>query len=378
MRDSSGALDWKGESPPPPLITDTVLQWHERGGIFEWWLPARTGASSYPYATRCPHEDHPTPTRCLSIRLACGQDAEGRDIIFKLVDCGTMEYQIYKHLSNCDTLYAGDSPVCVLPPTAIIESPYQFAFVAMPMWGARLSIQNFDRIRQVLAFIRSTLTGLSFLHEQRIAHRDIHETNILVNWYCGDDHHESCARRLSEHTRSRAAAYALFDFDLSLQLPQGTDLRRCHRPALEAFTGKRTYHPADVYQGESHYNPFAFDVACLGNLYLYHFAEAIPTVPLLAPLFAKMSTHVIDDRFDAREALDFFSQIEAGLPLEVLDEGVVLQPDFDPLDDPNLCWSRLTHEFHAAWQIYRPPPLSWITHLLRWIASTHTGCRVPL
>ncbi|KAI0363340.1 hypothetical protein BV20DRAFT_151178 [Pilatotrama ljubarskyi] len=284
-----------------------------------------------------------------------------------------MEYQIYKHLSSCEQLYAGDAPGCVLPPTAIIESPYQFAFVAMPMWGARLSIRKFDSIRQVFNFIRSTLTGLALLHRHRIAHRDIHETNILVNWYCGDAPHQSCAQRLSKHNRSPAAAYALFDFDMSLQLPLETNLEHCRRPALEAFTGKETYHPADVYQGETHYNPFAFDVACLGNLYLYHFAEAIPSVPLLVPLFAKMTTHIIDDRYSAQEALTFFSEIEAASSPEILDCVVLLKPDFDPLDDPDLYWSRLDPEHQASWQSHKPPQRSWITRLLRWLTSTETG-----
>ncbi|KAI0355662.1 hypothetical protein OH77DRAFT_1495961 [Trametes cingulata] len=309
------------------------------------------------------------------MRFASGQDAEGRDIIFKLVDLESMEYQIYKHLSECAALYVGGSPACVLPPTAIVHSPYQFAFVAMPMWGTRFPIHNFDSIRQIFTFIRCTLTGLSFLHENKIAHRDIHDTNIAVNWYCGHGHHETCAQRLSEHSRSPLAAYALFDFDLSLQLPLETDVKRCRRPALEAFIGKRSYHPADVYQGESHYNPFAFDVACLGNLYLYHFAEAIPIVPLLAPLFARMTTHVINERFSAREALHFYSQIEAGLSPVVLDEGVVLQPCFDALDEPDLYWSSLPHDFQAKWRPYEPPPLSRTTRILRWIASTHTGYR---
>ena len=93
----------------------------------------------------------------------------------------------------------------------------------------------------------------------------------MINWYCRDGKLDSCSQRLREHYSSSSASYALFDYDLALQLPSTASLKDCRRPALEAFLGKSEYHPRDIHQGEGHYNPFAFDVACLGNLFLYHF-----------------------------------------------------------------------------------------------------------
>ncbi|KAI0661354.1 hypothetical protein C8Q70DRAFT_710054 [Cubamyces menziesii] len=287
-----------------------------------------------------------------------------------------MEDQIYRYLARCPALYDASTFPCVLPPTAIVASPYKFAFVAMPRWG-RYRIRDFSSIREIVTFMRCTLTGLSFLHDHRIAHRDIHESNIMINWYCGNGQDEDdCAERRRAHYRSPSALYALLDFDFSLQLPLETSLRDCRRPASQAFDGKDDYHPADVHQGERHYNPFAFDVACLGNLFLYHFANAIPVVPLLAVLLSKMTTHVIDDRFTAAEALAFFRGIEAALPPGVLDSAITLKPEYGPLDDPGLYWSRLPPSDQIKWQSHRPPPSSWTARVLRRLNATRIGWKI--
>lgn len=105
--------------------------------------------------------------------------------------------------------------------------------------------------------------------------QDIDLSNIAMNWYCSRFETDMCAERRREHSHSSAVAYALFDFDMSIQLPTDTSLKSCRRPADEAFTGKKLYHAPDVYEGERHYNPFAFDVACLARLYLAHFKVSV-------------------------------------------------------------------------------------------------------
>ncbi|KAH9895166.1 hypothetical protein C8Q73DRAFT_644721 [Cubamyces lactineus] len=308
--------------------------------------------------------------------FGCARNALQQDLFVKMIDKGTPEDQIYRYLAGCKELYDSRTFQCVLPPIAIIGSPYKFAFAAMPMWGAEYRITDFDTLRAILIFIRCTLIGLAFLHDHRIAHRDIHESNILLNWYCRDVQKASCTKCLRAHYQSSSALYALFDFDLSLHLPPSTSLKDCLRPASEAFIGRSDYHPTDIYQGEPYYNPFAFDVACLGNLFSFYFAEAIPSSPFLAALFSRMTTHVIDDRFTAAEALAFVHEIEGALPPDVLDSAVNLKPDCDVLDHPERYWSRLHPDDQIKWQSHRPPPLSWTTRIMRWISTTELGCRI--
>ena len=76
--------------------------------------------------------------RCFDLGLrqahfGCARDRLHQDNIIKLIDKGTMEEQIYQYLADCEALYDGDAFPCVLPPTAVIASPYKFTFIATPM-----------------------------------------------------------------------------------------------------------------------------------------------------------------------------------------------------------------------------------------------------
>lgn len=89
-------------------------------------------------------------------------------------------------------------------------------------------------------------------------------------------------------------------------------------------------------------------------------------VPQLAPLLAKMSTHVVESRFTAAEALDFFNKHLGQLPEHLQASPVVLEPSFEVLRDPELYWSILSPDNLCIWQEYRVPPRSWIQRLLTW------------
>ncbi|KAJ8454678.1 hypothetical protein ONZ51_g12893 [Trametes cubensis] len=345
----------------PKLPTETVIEMRSWGMVTNWMIPFwndyQSSLATFGIQFCDLHDSHcdaqPAPYE-LAPYFGCARNASQQDLFVKMIDKGTPEDQIYRYLAGCKELY--DS--CTFK------------------WGAGYRITDFNTLRAILTFIRCTLTGLTFLHDHRIAHRDIHETNILLNWYCRDIQKASCTERLRAHYQSSSALYALFDFDLSLHLPPTTSLKDCLRPASEAFIGRSDYHPTDIYQGEPYYNPFAFDVACLGNLFSYYFAEAIPANPFLAALFSRMTTHIIDDRFTAAEALAFVREIEGELPPDVLDSAVTLRPDCDVLDHPERYWSRLHPDDQIKWQAHRPPPLTWTTRVLRRISTTELGCRV--
>ena len=60
--------------------------------------------------------------------------------------------------------------------------------------------------------------------------------------------------------------------DSSLELPEDVSLHACCHPEEEAWVGAMLYKPDDVALGEPTYNPFAFDVGMLGNLFRVHFS----------------------------------------------------------------------------------------------------------
>ena len=107
--------------------------------------------------------------------------------------------------------------------------------------------------------------------------QDIHEGNIAVNGYCPDleSYVEDARRLVQEHMDSSRLLFSLFDFDKAIKLPPETSLRDCRRPAWEASYGIHDYHPDDILMAERHYNPFSFDVACLGMLFATYFTASV-------------------------------------------------------------------------------------------------------
>ena len=56
----------------------------------------------------------------------------------------------------------------------------------------------------------------------------------------------------------------LFDFDFSLMFPRTTIQRETRLPAGYSFEITSNLYPPDTMQGELDYNPFIFEMGCLG------------------------------------------------------------------------------------------------------------------
>ncbi|KAI0079122.1 hypothetical protein K474DRAFT_1683352 [Panus rudis PR-1116 ss-1] len=304
------------------------------------------------------------------------RDSQNRDVVIKVIERNSMEYQIYQYLYQHKDVFRPETFPCVLPPVAIMDSPYNFSFVATPQWIAYVRQDSLECVRDMLVYIRSLLTGLEFLHRHRIVHRDISESNIAMNFY---SHYGRLISEfnssLREQRRASKIVYALFDYNISIKFPEETPLGDCWLDATLAYDGFPPYHPSDIFRGQYRYNPFAFDVGCLGNLFMVNFLEAIPLVPLLAPLFSKMTTHVIEDRFTASEALSFFTEIWDQLSDDVLDTSIKLEEFPDARLNPSMCWSKLGPEFCSRWKSHRTPPIPWYYHVIDLIASFSLGWR---
>lgn len=80
--------------------------------------------------------------------------------------------------------------------------------------------------------------------------------------------------------------YALMDYDISILHDDAIDTANYFRPVEEAWYGTMMYHPFDYSQGEWRYNPFAFDVACLGGMIMAEYA-----VRMLPPRCPSHLTH---------------------------------------------------------------------------------------
>ena len=89
---------------------------------------------------------------------------------------------------------------------------------------------------------------------------------MLVSHFCAGlyDHNNPLRVALRQESRVR---YALFDFDISIMFePDSTPAEYRLR---SVFSWEGGYHqPYDTSQGELDYDPFAFDVACMGRFFL--------------------------------------------------------------------------------------------------------------
>ncbi len=70
--------------------------------------------------------------------------------------------------------------------------------------------------------------------------------------------------------------YALFDFDLAWVLPASTPRASCRLPRKGGFFASLNA-PPDLDQGEYDYDPFAFDVGCLGIMFHDFFRVSGPS-----------------------------------------------------------------------------------------------------
>ena len=64
--------------------------------------------------------------------------------------------------------------------------------------------------------------------------------------------------------------YAFADFDISIMFPITATREECRLPSKPSLGGGYDQ-PNDTSQGELNYDPFAYDVGCLGVLFCHEF-----------------------------------------------------------------------------------------------------------
>ena len=207
----------------------------------------------------------------------------------------------------------------------------------------------------------------------------------MVNFYCTGCYGDRAQDLLCEHWRRSDVAYSFIDYNLSLKCSREVSLRHCRVPV--DVSSVSMFIPSDLYLAPPFYNPFAYDVACLGNLFRYTFSvcsahfvclvvtettiqELVPRFPLLAPLFDKMTTSVVSQRFTAEDALSFFEYAVSQLSDEERHSTFTLDQNSMMLGQTGTYWTLLPASFHARWKGYKSPPLHWgmrvLHHVTEW------------
>ncbi|KAL1713756.1 hypothetical protein EV715DRAFT_267062 [Schizophyllum commune] len=162
----------------------------------------------------------------------------------------------------------------------------KYQLMVLPLLRSYAS-PRFDTIGEAIECFRQIIQGLCFLHENRIAHRDIHRLNIMMDaspLYTIPYHPiEQTKRRdvkglaAASYTRTqRPVKYYIIDFGLSVRY----DTLDPPPVEIPVLGGDKTVpefkgdDPSKRYGGLSKlYNPFPTDVYCLGNWIREDFLE---------------------------------------------------------------------------------------------------------
>ena len=77
---------------------------------------------------------------------------------------------------------------------------------------------------------------------------------------------------LAEHRRGPNALHCLVDYDRSLKFPPDTPIGACRLLADEPLVSATPFQRLDLNLAEHDYDPFAFDVGCLGSMFQFYYA----------------------------------------------------------------------------------------------------------
>ncbi|KAF6753169.1 hypothetical protein DFP72DRAFT_761132, partial [Ephemerocybe angulata] len=194
------------------------------------------------------------------MRVWPARDSLGHEVMIRLVTKAgdpPDEWLIYKKLQEV----FDDPRNHTLP--AVAEAFYECcAFVVTPRWDTNAIGRTeifYDNLAQILDMTEAFLEGLEFLHENRIAHCNIREENMVMNALT--DMYQGY-----HHLRDRAEVqYAFIDFGSAIIFPEDTDLSQALIP--------RPVHASILDEGttkQEMYNPFIEDVRLLMRVLQNH------------------------------------------------------------------------------------------------------------
>ncbi|GJJ07972.1 hypothetical protein Clacol_002179 [Clathrus columnatus] len=270
-------------------------------------------------------------------KILFAQDSQNRHVAIKKLNKPD-EIRIYRFLYEKRELLPG---TCILPVLEILENEELF-FAVTPRWGEDTCYPNSGTIRNVLDYLNCIL-------------KDLKEDNTLVNHFGA----YRCTNMDSMRSELRDAGrltYALFDFDLLLMLPSND----CRLPSGRSFEVLLIILPYDVAQGELDYDPYKFEMCCLGIVLCQMFQNCIPFAHFLAPFLDLLITHRLESRFTSQEALRFFEEMRSKLtPEQVSVEAPADtargQPHWEP--DKYNRWENLPEDYAelcGATELLRP------------------------
>ncbi|TFK85937.1 kinase-like protein [Polyporus arcularius HHB13444] len=223
----------------------------------------------------------------------------------------TDELRIAQYLTS-----VRDSRNHCVPVLDVLDDPFdpEFSLLVMP-YLRQCNDPPLTNVGEVIDLIDQMLEGLTFLHEHRIAHRDIAVQNIMMDARplypegyhpVRQDYTPDGMYRISPLSRTdRRVRYYYIDFGLSVLFPPGAD------PLVVGDVGRDTEVPelSDTVP----YNPFKVDIFALANLFHKELYEKYNSMEFMEKLLVPMRQAQPQARPTADEALALWKQIKAAL-----------------------------------------------------------------
>ncbi|GBE78924.1 predicted protein [Sparassis crispa] len=236
--------------------------------------------------------------------------ADGELVSLKSVEKDGSEVTIARFLSRPE-LRLDPTNHCV-PMVDILPDPIDSkAAILIMLYLRPFNDPGFGAIGEVVEFMRQTLEGLCFLHDQGVAHRDCAAANIMMDARSlyPHGHHpiriaasQDGIHMLAPLSRSDCSVrYYFIDFGISSLIKKGES------PYVLGRQGRDKELPE--LSSEITYDAFKVDIFTLGNLYKKEFLQAYLDLEFLEPLVQKMTAHSPDQRPTAAVAFAVFESI---------------------------------------------------------------------
>ncbi|KAK7676331.1 hypothetical protein QCA50_020714 [Cerrena zonata] len=291
------------------------------------------------------------PLECYGLPSAATSNLR-RDVMIKFFPTESNERTISQYLK--EERQRVDPLNRTIPVLDVFTLDARLSFSVMPRWGpaAFVRYNGFDTVCTALQYADCLLKALAFLHKNMIIHRDPRPANVLVNFYDNHERHPDTCRAFFATGRAR---FALCDFGLSHIFPPDTPPELRLRPAEESEWGTYEYHLADLESGDSMYDPFAYDVGCLGGLLCEMIGYLTPLVPPLAPFLDRMIGPDIPSRISASEAVRDFNYLIEQMDASSMQMRAIPPPkwSFDYVWQGHDRWAGLPESFIR--EVDKPP-----------------------
>ncbi|KAF6761363.1 other/AgaK1 protein kinase [Ephemerocybe angulata] len=266
-------------------------------------LSQHTSSEGWPWARRAYKSDRELDFEFyMALRIWAARDRDGHEVVIRLAS-GPKTTDELRAFQRLNTEEARRDPRNHTLPILKYLVFNGMVFVVMPRWqtGPFESTVSYDTVSELCDVAEAFYEGLEFLHEKRIAHRDIYESNTVMNLLRSLSKPGHKMRTIGE------VRYAFIDFDVALVLPEGADIstvsveREIRVPLL------------DIGLKPGLCNPFKDDVLCLTAALERTVRVAEGVVPRVGDFFDCIRKCDYDECPSAAEVLRDFRALRANM-----------------------------------------------------------------